>query len=187
MMKRYGIAVGITSLVLAACSSCSSSGSGTDGGMMMGGACKNVAICTVVPGATVTSSIGLMVANANPDNPTMTGSMTSDTCTYIAMNAGMSAVFTRQCYDSPTIPTADYNTAYMATLKTGGMRTDVTGVGDKAFYQSEPTSTMGVNSVKLIALKGNVYVLLSDVSVATADDAKVKTGLSSIATTLLSQ
>jgi len=185
MIKQCAVAAAVGAIVLMmACSSCSSGGSNGDGGSG-GGSCKNVAICTVVPASTVTSAIGLMVSMANPDMPAQ--NPWNDRCDYISNDPGKNARFIRTCFASASDASNVFASAKTGSLKSGGTRTDVTGVGDQAFYQSEPTSTMGVSTVKLQAIKGQVVVSLSDVYVTAADDATVKQGLTSIANTLLSQ
>ena len=67
-----------------------------------------------------------------------------------------------------------------------GTRVDVAGVGEKAFYQSEPTGS-GLPTAKVMfeAVKGPVIVTFRASNVAPADDAMVKQGLASFANTLL--
>jgi hypothetical protein len=60
-------------------------------------------------------------------------------------------------------------------------------MSDKAFYETVPgmAGTMLPAKVRLVALKGNVYVNLSDATVPAAQDAMVKQALTSFANTLL--
>ncbi len=60
-------------------------------------------------------------------------------------------------------------------------------MGEKAFYETLPglEGTSLPPKVRLVAFKGNVYVVLSDSHAPAAQDAMVKQGLTSFANTLL--
>ncbi len=184
----------LAALLLAACnlghprqtdSGSSPAGKGGSGG----GSCTNVAICTLIPEAQVNSSLGVTARFTSPDTPTNMGGMTSDQCSY---NAGATAPgihveLLRQCYPETKIASAEYQSSQQAYLPPGATRTDLSGVGEKAFYETVPgqAGTTLPPKVRLVAFKGNIYVILSD-SYAPADqDAMVKQGLTSFANTLL--
>lgn len=189
----------LAALSLAACSLGQSrqtgSGSSPAGdGSTSGGSCTNVAICTLIPQSQVNSSLGVTAMFTSPDTPTNMGGMTSDQCSYNAgaTAPGMHVELLRQCYpEVPRHPEAmmasdEYQTAQQGYLAPGGTRTDLSGVGDKAFYETVPYSgTTLPPKVRLVAFKGNLYVILSDSQVPAAQDAMVKQGLTSFANTLL--
>ena len=164
----------------------SSSSPAGDGGTG-GGQCTNVAICTLIPQSQVNSSLGVMARFTSPDTPINMGGMTSDQCSYNAgaTAPGMHVELLRQC--NPEFEAVTYDGARTAYLAPGGTRTDLTGVGDKAFYETVPgmAGTTLPPKVRLVALKGNVYVVLSDSYVPAAQEAMVKQGLTSFANTLL--
>ncbi len=184
----------LAALLLAACSlgqlrqTGLRSSSAGDGGSS-GGSCTNVAICTLIPQSQVNSSLGMVAMFTSPDEPTNMGGMTSDQCSY---NAGANAPekhveLLRQCYPETKTASGEYQASQEAYLARGGTRTDLSGVGDKAFYETVPgqAGTTSPPKVRLVAFKGNLYVVLSD-SYAPADqDAMVKQGLSSFANKLL--
>ncbi|HVS81812.1 MAG TPA: hypothetical protein VHE60_08755 [Pyrinomonadaceae bacterium] len=181
----------LAALPLAACSLGQSPQTGSrsspagDGGRG-GGPCTNVAICTLIPQSQVNTTLGVTAMFTSPETPTNMGGMTSDECSYNAgaTAPGMHVELLRQC--NPEFEAVTYETARRAYLAPGGTRTDLTGIGDKAFYETVPYSgTTLPPKVRLVALKGNVIVFLSDSQVPAAQDAMVKQGLTSFANTLL--
>lgn len=200
--KWKGVLVVLAALALAACNlgqsrqTGSRSSSAGDGGTG-GGACKNVAICTLITQSQVNSSLGVTAKFTTPDTPTNMGGMTSDQCSYNAGASapGMHVELLRQCYpDVPHHPeaqlaSASYESAQQEYLAPGGTRTDLAGVGDKAFYETVPgmAGTTLPPKVRLVSFKGNVYVILSDSYAPAAQDAIIKQALSSFANTLLAQ
>jgi len=187
-------------LLLAACNlgqsrqtSSASSPTGDQG--TSGGPCKNVAICTLIPQSQVNTSLGVTAAFTSPDTPTNMGGMTSDQCSYNAgaTAPGMHVELLRQCYpEVPRHPEAklasvSYQSSQQEYLARGGTRTELSGVGEKAFYETVPgqAGTTAPPKVRLVAFKGNVYVVLSDSHAPAAEDAMVKQGLTSFANTLL--
>jgi hypothetical protein len=192
MLKFREVVLVLAALLLAACSLGQSrqTGSGSsplgDAGTA-GGPCKNVEICTLIPQSQVNASLGVTASFTSPDTPTNMGGMTSDQCSYNAgaTAPGMHVELLRQC--NPNFESATYDQARTAYLAPGGTRTDLSGVGEKAFYETVPgmSGTTLPPKVRLVALKGNVYGVLSD-SYAPADqDAMIKQGLTSFANTLL--
>ena len=186
----------LAALLLTACSIGQSRQTGSrssppvDGGTG-GGPCKNVDICTLIPQSQVNSSLGVTARFTSPDEPTNTGSMTSDQCSY---NAGatqpaMHVELLRQCYSEAKIASAEYQSSKEAYLARGGTRTELSGVGEKAFYEIVPgqEGTTSPPKVRLVAFKGNVYVVLSDSWAPADQDAMVKQGLASFANTLLTK
>jgi hypothetical protein len=189
----------LAALLLTACSigqsrqTNSSSSLPGDGGTG-GGPCKNVDICTLIPQSQVNSSLGVTARFTSPDT-TNTGGMTSDQCSYNAgaSEPGMHVELLRQCYtDVPNHPevqlaSASYQSSRQDYLAPGGTRTDLAGVGDKAFYETLPgmAGTTLPPKVRLVAFKGHLYVVLSDSYAPAAQDAMVKQGLMSFANTLL--
>ncbi len=154
-----------------------------------GGSCTNVAICTLIPQSQVNSSLGMTAMFTSPEAPTNMGGMTSDQCSY---NAGANAPekhveLLRQCYPETKTASGEYQASQEAYLARGGTRRDLSGVGDKAFYETVPgqSGTASPPKVRLVAFKGNVYVILSDSYVPATQDAMVKQGLTSFANKLL--
>jgi hypothetical protein len=186
--------IALAALLLAACSlgqsRQTSSGSSPLGGPgTAGGPCKNVEICTLIPESQVNASLGVTARFTTPDTPTNMGGMTSDQCSY---NAGATAPgihveLLRQCYPEAMLASGDYQSSKEAYLARGGTRTELSGVGEKAFYETVPgqEGTTLPPKVRLVAFKGNVYVVLSDSHAPADQDAMIKQGLSSFANTLL--
>ena len=81
------------------------------------------------------------------------------------------------------LASATYQSAQQEYLAPGGTRRELSGVGEKAFYETVPGQI--APKVRLVAFKGKVYVILSDAYVAPGQDALVKQGLTSLANTLL--
>jgi hypothetical protein len=184
--------IALSALLLAACSlgqsRQTSSGSSPLGDAgTAGGPCKNVDICTLIPQSQVNSSLGVTARFTTPDTPTNMVGMTSDQCSYNAgaTAPGMHVELLRQC--NPEFESATYDGARTSYLAPGGTRADLTGIGDKAFYETVPglAGTTLPPKVRLVALKGNVYVVLSDSYAPAEQDAMIKQGLSSFANTLL--
>jgi len=181
----------LAALLLAACnlgqSRQTSSGSSPTGDQgTSGGPCKNVAICTLIPQSQVNTSLGVTAMFTSPDAPTNMGGMTSDQCSY---NAGATAPGThvellRQCYPEAKMASVEYQSSQQGYLAPGGRRTDLSGVGEKAFYETVPgqSGTTLPPKVRLVA-----YVVLSDSYAPAAQDAMVKQGLTTFANTLLKQ
>ena len=190
----------LAALLLAACNLGQSGKTGSDSSPAGdqgtgGGPCKNVDICTLIPQSQVNTSLGVTAKFTSPDTPTNMGGGTSDQCSYNAgaTEPGMHVELLRQCFpDVPHHPeaqlaSASYQSAQQEYLARGGTRTELSGVGDKAFYETVPgqEGTTSPPKVRLVAFKGNVYVILSDSYAPTEQDATVKQGLSSFANTLL--
>ena len=85
------------------------------------------------------------------------------------------------------IAPGEYQSSKEAYLARGGTRTELSGVGEKAFYETVPgqAGTTAPPKVRLVAFKGNVYVVLSDSWAPADQDAMIKQGLASFAKTLL--
>jgi len=124
----------------------------------------------------------------SPETPINMGGMTSDQCNYSvgASAPGIHAEFLRQCHPDKFTPLT-YDDVRKSYLAPGGTRTDLSGVGEKAFYEMVPgmAGTTLPPKVRLVAFKGNIYVVLSDSYAPAAQDAMIKQGLSSFANTLL--
>jgi hypothetical protein len=136
-----------------------------DGGTA-GGSCKNVDICKLIPQSQVNSTLGVTARFTSPDTPINMGGGTSDQCLYNAgaTEPGMHVELLRQCFpDVPNHPeaqlaAASYQSAQQEYLAPGGTRADLTGVGDKAFYETLPgmAGTTLPPKVRLVAFKGNL-------------------------------
>jgi len=151
-----------------------------------GGSCTNVAICTVIPLAQVNSATNKMLTSSSSTS-SGTGPNSGDTCDYNGTGpSGGFVELIRFCSDPASNAGIQFDTDRNASLAAMGTRTDVAGVGEKAFYQSEPTGS-GLPTAKVMfeAVKGPVIVTFRASNVAPADDAMVKQGLSSFANTLL--
>src|SRR5205807_72109 len=137
------------------------SGSSPAGDRGTSGGCKNVAICTVIPLAQVNSATNKMLTSSSPSN-TGTGPNSGDTCEYTGIGGGPSGGFVeliRFCNDPASNAGVTYDTDRNGYLAQMGTRVDVAGVGEKAFYQSEPTGS-GLPTAKVMfeAVKGPVLV-----------------------------
>lgn len=190
----YVVLLALSGLLLAACSLGKSretgSGSSPIGDTTTGsGPCKNVDICTLIPQSQVNTSLGVTAKFASPDTPTNMGGMTSDKCSYNAgaTEPGMHVELLRQCFPEANIAPGEYQSSKEAYLARGGTRTELSGVGEKAFYETVPgqAGTTAPPKVRLVAFKGNVYVVLSDSWAPADQDAMIKQGLASFAKTLL--
>lgn len=190
----FPVLVAFIALVLAACSLGKSretgSGSSTASETTTGsGPCNNVDICTLIPESQVNASLGVNARFTSPDEPTNMGGMTSDRCSYNAgaSQRGMHVELLRQCYPDARFAPAEYQTSKEAYLAPGGMRTELSGVGEKAFYETVPgqEGTTLAPKVRLVAFKGNIYVILSDSHAPADQDSMVKRGLISFANMLL--
>ncbi|MEP6637026.1 MAG: hypothetical protein ABJB97_09890 [Acidobacteriota bacterium] len=194
---RFGLKsllITLAALLLAACSvgqlrqTGSRSSPAGDAGAG-GGPCKNVEICTLIPQSQVNESLGVTARFTRPETPTAMGGMTSDECSYNAgaPAPGMHVELLRQCYSDAKIASVEYQSSQQAYLVPGATRTDLSGVGEKAFYETVPgmSGTTLPPKVRLVAFKGNVYVILSDSYAPAEQDATVKQGLASFANTLM--
>jgi hypothetical protein len=145
----------------------------------------------LIPQSQVNTSLGVTAMFTSPDAPTNMGGMTSDQCSYNAgaTAPGMHVELLRQCYPEAKMASVEYQSSQQGYLAPGGTRTDLSGVGEKAFYETVPgqSGTTLPPKVRLVAFKGNVYVVLSDSYAPAAQDAMVKQGLTSFANTLLKQ
>jgi len=189
---RFPVLLALGGLLLTACSLGKSRETGSGSSPISdttagGGPCKNVDICTLIPQSQVNAALGLTARITSPDPPINMGGMTSDQCSY---NAGATAPgihveLLRQC--DPEAMLVNYQSSKEAYLAPGGTRTDLSGVGEKAFYETLPgqEGTTLPPKVRLVAFKGNVYVVLSDSYAPAAQDAMIKQGLASFANTLL--
>ena len=173
--RRFAVLLALSGLLLAACSLGQSrkTGSGSSPASdttTATGPRKNVDICTLIPQAQVNSSLGVTARFTSADKPINMGGMTSDQCTYNASDPGMHFELLRQCFpDVPHHPeaqlaSASYQSEQQEYLAPGGTRTDLAVVGDKAFYETLPgmAGTTLPPKVRLVAFKGNLYVVLSD-------------------------
>ena len=61
----------------------SSSSSSASDSSAAAGPCKNVDICKLIPQSKVNETLGVSATNADPDEPTNMGGMTSDRCAYL--------------------------------------------------------------------------------------------------------
>lgn len=168
----------------AACSSCSGGGDSNDGGSS-GGSCKNIVICTTIPLAQVNTATNKMLTASTPSNSGM-GANTGDTCSYNGTGAmGGNVELIRFCYDPANLAGQQFDSDKGESLAAMGTRSDVAGVGDKAFYQSEPTAGFPTAKVKLEVAKGPILLTFRATNVSAADDPTVKQGLIGFANTLL--
>ena len=121
----------------------------------------------------VTTSLGVSASSAVPVKPINDAGLTSDTCAYLDPASHTNVEFLRQCFywDASTVPLT-YQSAQQEYLAPGGTRTDLGGVGEKAFYETVPGQT--APKVWLVTYKANVYVIVSDAHVASGQDAMVK-------------
>jgi hypothetical protein len=194
--RSFALLLALSGLLLAACSlgrspktgSVSSPASDTKTG---GGPCKNVEICTLIPQSQVNSSLGVTASFTSPEPPTAMAGMTSDQCSYNA-GAGAPAMHVellRQCFPEAMVASAEYQSSKEAYLARGGTRAELSGVGEKAFYETVPglEGTTSPPKVRLVAFKGHVYVILSDSWAPADQDAVIKQGLASFANTLLAK
>src|SRR5205823_2472405 len=181
MIRHWAVVLG-TACIISGCSGCSSSGSNSDGGSG-GGSCKAVAICTVIAMSKVNSSTGKMTTNANPMTDNTSG-VASDECTYISSaSPGDNVDLLRTCADDTTVASTRWDSDHTGYLKPMGTRVDLPGVGDKAYYQTEPSGTN--LTVQIEAYKGKVWVRASATTVTAATEATVKQALTDFTTTLL--
>jgi len=163
-------------------------GTASGGGGSGGGACKNVAICTVIPVSQVNSATGKTTANASPSAPPITGDPVADDCSYISSSDPSDHVdLLRNC--STTLIAGKTNGELQLEqskndyLAPGGTRVDLPGVGDGAFYQTEPSDSE--LNIRVMAYKGPVWVRADATAVTTATEAKVKQGLIDLTNILL--
>ncbi len=151
-----------------------------------GGSCKNVDICTVIPLAQVNTATNKMLTSSS-ETSSGTGPNSGDTCDYNGTGpSGGFVQLIRFCSDPASNAGVQVDTDRNAYLAPMGTRTDVAGVGERAFYQSEPTGS-GLPTAKVLfeAVKGPIVVTFRASNVAPADDATVKQGLIGFANTLL--
>ncbi len=129
-----------------------------------------VDICGKFPLATVNMACGqmaTMTVPGNVDDP----SQTVNDCDYQAGGSAALGKIWRGCTKDGTGP-AYYNGARTDTLKPGEVRTDITGLGDKAFWAVEPEATN--NFVTLWMLRGQTvsYIQCQGVPAAQVDTVK---------------
>jgi len=193
---RFPVLLALTALLLAACNLGKSRGTGSGPSPASDtttgtGPCTNVEICTLIPQSQVNSSLGVTARFTSPDEPTNMGGMTSDRCSYNAgaSEPGMHVELLRQCYSDARFAPAEYQSSKEAYLARGGTRAELSGVGEKAFYETVPgqEGTTSPPKVRLVAFKGNVYVILSDSWAPADQDTVIKQGLASFANTLLAK
>ncbi len=205
-MSRQGICFFVTAALSLSC--CFLPGCGKDGstgakkdqggagggeGGASGGACKNVAICTLIPLSQVNSSLGGTATNANPETRSEASGpsgQAADICAYLGGTPNTTVEFSRVCYPEATLAVGNYESSKQEYLPKEGTRTDVAGLGDRAFYEIKPTVadiSLGENvtAVRLIVLKDNLLLTLTRAPVPAAQAAKVKAGLTAFASTLL--
>lgn len=190
MILRHHAVLVVAGLLIAGCSSGGSNngdGGSGDGGSGGGGACKNVAVCTLIPNAKVNSSTGKMTASAVPMSINTSG-LFYDECSYISSaNPGDHVDLMRSCIDE-TSAVLIWNTDRTGYLKPMGTRADLSGVGDKAFYQTEPSSDSDMAmSVQVEAYKGAVIVRSKATNVTAATEAMTKQAMIDFTNTLLAQ
>lgn len=202
-MPRQGIRFFVTAALSLSC--CFLPGCGKDGstggkkdqggagggeGGASGGACKNVAICTLIPMSQVNSSLDGTATKANPETMSDPSGVASDKCAYLGVAPTTTVELSRLCYPQATMAASNYEASRQDYLPKEGTRTDVAGLGDRAFYEIKPTVadiSLGENvtAVRLIVLKDNLNLTLTDAPVAAAQAAKVKAGLTAFASTIL--
>jgi hypothetical protein len=142
-----------------------------------------VAICTLITQEQVNSTLGVKASSTVPDEPINMSGLTSDRCAYLNAPADTNIQLLRQCLTDASALPLKYQDERQAYLAPGGARADLSGVGEKAFYETVPGQT--AMKVRLVAFKGNVYVVVSDAHVNPGQDEMVKQGLISFAQTLL--
>src|SRR5262245_24388098 len=72
------------------------------------GACKNVAICTLIPMSQVNSSLGGTATKANPEttsDPSGPSGMAFDTCAYLGVAPTTTVELSRFCYPQASMAT----------------------------------------------------------------------------------
>jgi hypothetical protein len=150
-------------LVLVAACSSSTSGSGGGGGTDGGGntSCKSVMICATT--AHLNMLCGTMATTATPNEVSQPDQLV-DNCEYKDMS-GRNMNATHYCFTDPA-GAAMYYDAARNDSSPKGTKVDVSGIGDKAFFQEEPD----VNIDTLFVLRGNVLVFVELDGVVTAQN-----------------
>ena len=156
---------------------------GGDGADTSTGTCYDVDVCDALPLATVNAALGGPFV-APVETNTGDGSFnTSDLCSYVKHGSGGLSV-TRTC-SSDGSASSDYDSRRRGMLDPPYTRTDVTGVGDKAFIDDISNGTPDGNESMLLAVQGNVTVIIDDNSVTAGEN--VQEGLATLANILLAQ
>src|SRR5262245_49714716 len=86
----------------------------------------------------VNSSLGVSASSAVPDEPINMSGLTSDRCAYLNPASHTNVDLLRQCLSDASMVPLTYQSAQQEYLAPGGTRTDLTGVGEKAFYETVP-------------------------------------------------
>jgi hypothetical protein len=131
----------------------------------------------------VNETLGVTALNCIPDEPTNSGGATSDQSAYLNAKDDTNVQLLRQCYPEAETAAAFYESSQQSYLKPGGTRDDLGGIGEKAFYETVPAQS--APKTRLVAFKGNLYVVLSDEHVPSGQETMVKQGLTLFAKTLL--
>lgn len=137
----------------------------------------NLAICPLIPSATVNMLTGLTTTGATP---TSNGPpVPSDLCEYPTSDPGATVKINRVCNMNAKY---SYDGDRMQTPPMGATQTDVSGIGDAAFYQSEPAGTTSKST--LYAYKNDVLLQIVITGVKPAQEPMVKAGMISMGMTV---
>lgn len=161
-------------IVAAGCSSGASGASGADGG-----SCAMVDVCGAISVAQMNMACGTATVTATPQSTTM-DMETVSACTYKKdANAELAKAW-RDCYANDWQAAALYDAGHK-DMTAGTTVTDVSGVGDKAYFKDVMVAG-GSGNLTLYVLKGHTLYYFECASLAPAQDANAKTALVALAT-----
>ena len=173
-----GVWVCAVTLLLVACSSENGGDEGPPG------ACRNLDVCEALPVSRVNSALGgpfsypvaVRVADVASGTP-------SDECSYAQPGTtGLSIV--RTCSDDEFGP-SQFDQEHAGEVTPPNTRTDLGGVGDRAFVVDVPNGSPNGSVATLLAIKGKVLARIDDRAVRPGQD--VHDGLATLANLLFSQ
>jgi hypothetical protein len=156
-LASLAVLASLGALPLLACSS--SSGGGASGGGS--GGCGTFGdLCKIVPLATLESTCGTHAATATADEKSDHGDVSS--CVYDDGAGAQLGQVLRVCYPTATEAVATFQGEHDDPPIPGVTQTDVTGVGERAFYRED--FSLGI--FDLYVLQGQNLLLVHDVDKA---------------------
>lgn len=160
---------------------------GTAGGSSAGGGpstCSARAMCTSVTLAHVNTLCGTSAATPVPVDSSAPPAQNIDICLYQDSNAaGQQAVTSRYCFTDAATATGFFSGEHdrMPSVM-GETQTDLTGLGDRAFYRAQ----VDQSTTSVYVLKGNLIAMAEVDVVTTSTEAAVKECLITLTNEILS-
>ena len=147
-------------------------GHGASSGAPPPSPCKNVSVCAALTLADVDASLSASFVDIEPWLDSASGpDMYLDSCRY-AISDGSALVVERACYVDAGAASSRFDALRLDVPPptAPGSRTELTGVGDQAFFDDSPSGSADHIEARLLVIDANVIVDVYDAAMPADED-----------------